>query len=94
MIPLFVIDFLVFHTWPFVFQVLDVAVSLAKVADVDRTLGNEDTAVDEFQEAIKLLEALTLKPEETGLEQRVKDFFSSTPWKIYQPCLLKSRQYD
>lgn len=51
-------------------QILDVAVSLAKVADVDRNLGNEDVAVDEFQEAIKLLDSLTLKPEEVGLEQR------------------------
>ncbi|KAL5735260.1 hypothetical protein ACOSP7_033121 [Xanthoceras sorbifolium] len=51
-------------------QVLDVAVSLAKLADVDRNLGNENVAVDGFQEAIKLLESLSLKPEETGLEQR------------------------
>ncbi|KAG5555521.1 hypothetical protein RHGRI_006238 [Rhododendron griersonianum] len=51
-------------------QILDVAVSLAKVADVDRNLGNEDVAVDEFQEAIKLLDRLTLKPEEVCLEQR------------------------
>lgn len=51
-------------------QVLDVAVSLAKVADVDRSIGNEDVAVDGFQEAIKQLESLTLKPEEAGLEQR------------------------
>ncbi|KAL4366810.1 hypothetical protein GQ457_05G032840 [Hibiscus cannabinus] len=51
-------------------QVLDVAVSLAKVADVDRTLGKEDVAVDGFQEAIKLLESLTLKSEEAGLEPR------------------------
>ncbi|KAL5568394.1 hypothetical protein UlMin_024969 [Ulmus minor] len=52
-------------------QVLDLAVSLAKVADVDRTLGNEDVAVGGFQEAIKLVEPLTLKSEETGLEQRL-----------------------
>ncbi|XP_057979303.1 protein NCA1 isoform X2 [Malania oleifera] len=51
-------------------QCLDVAVSLAKVADVDRNLGNEDVAVDGFQEAIKLLESLTLSSEEAGLEQR------------------------
>jgi hypothetical protein len=48
-----------------------VAVSLAKVADVDRTIGNEDAALDRFRDAIKLLESLTLKPEEAGLEQRV-----------------------
>ncbi|KAK6931707.1 hypothetical protein RJ641_003500, partial [Dillenia turbinata] len=51
-------------------QILDVAVSLAKVADVDRNLGNEKEAVDGFQEAIQLLESLTLSSEETGLEQR------------------------
>ncbi|KAK6228498.1 hypothetical protein SCA6_000838 [Theobroma cacao] len=51
-------------------QILDVAVSLAKVADVDRTLGKEDVAVDGFQEAITMLESLTLKSEETGLQAR------------------------
>ncbi|KAK9283694.1 hypothetical protein L1049_011944 [Liquidambar formosana] len=61
-------------------QILDVAVSLAKVADVDRSLGNEDVAVDGFQEAIKLLESLTLNSEEAGLEQRrlsVLEFLNS-----------------
>lgn len=48
------------------------AVSLAKVADVDRSLGNKDAAVEGFQEGIKLLESLTLKSEETALEQRVR----------------------
>lgn len=51
-------------------QVVDVAVSLAKVADVDRGLGNEDVAIDGFQEAIKCIESLTLDSSETGLEQR------------------------
>ncbi|KAJ9190499.1 hypothetical protein P3X46_001692 [Hevea brasiliensis] len=51
-------------------QTLDVAVSLAKVADADRSLGHEHEALDKFQEAIKLLECLTLKPEEAALEQR------------------------
>ncbi|KAK4256507.1 hypothetical protein QN277_009358 [Acacia crassicarpa] len=51
-------------------QVLDVTVSLAKVADVDRNLGNERLATDGFQEAIDLLESLTLKSEASGLEQR------------------------
>lgn len=51
-------------------QILDVAVSLAKVADVDSSLQNEDVAIDGFQEAVKLLESLKLKPEDTGLEQR------------------------
>jgi hypothetical protein len=50
---------------------LDIAVSLAKVADVDRNVGNEAAAVSGFQEAIKLLESLTITPEEMGLEQRV-----------------------
>lgn len=52
-------------------QVLDVAVSLAKVADVDKSLGDEKSASDGFQEAINLLESLTLKSEASGLEQRV-----------------------
>eukprot|EP00268_Persea_americana_P024893 TRINITY_DN24274_c0_g1_i1.p1 TRINITY_DN24274_c0_g1~~TRINITY_DN24274_c0_g1_i1.p1 ORF type:complete len:361 (-),score=75.43 TRINITY_DN24274_c0_g1_i1:306-1388(-) len=51
-------------------QIVDVAVSLAKVADVDRSLGNEEVATDGFQEAIKCLESLTLDSSETGLEQR------------------------
>lgn len=61
-------------------QVIDVAISLAKVADVDRNLGNEDTAVAGFQEAIKLLESLTVSPGEVGLEQRrlsVLEFLNS-----------------
>lgn len=56
-------------------QILDLAVSLAKVADVDRSLGNEDVAVNSFQEAIKLVEPLKLKPEDSGLEQRVRPSF-------------------
>lgn len=52
-------------------QILDVSVSLAKVADVDRSLGSEDVAVEGFREGIKLLESLKLKPEERSLEQRV-----------------------
>lgn len=51
-------------------QILDLAVSFAKVADVDRSLGNEDVAINEFQEGIKLLESLTLNSEDSGLEQR------------------------
>ncbi|KAJ8774212.1 hypothetical protein K2173_009643 [Erythroxylum novogranatense] len=61
-------------------QILDVAVSLAKVADADKVVGNEDTALDRFHEAIQLLESLTLKAEETSLEQRrlsVLDFLKS-----------------
>ncbi|KAL4576845.1 hypothetical protein LXL04_012945 [Taraxacum kok-saghyz] len=44
-------------------QVLDVAVSLAKVADVDRNLDAEDSATEGFQEAIKLLESLKINSE-------------------------------
>nr|AFK44885.1 unknown [Lotus japonicus] len=51
-------------------QVLDVAVSLAKVADVDRNIGDEKLATDGFQEAIDLLESLSLESEGSGLEQR------------------------
>ncbi|KAI3881460.1 hypothetical protein MKW92_018947 [Papaver armeniacum] len=51
-------------------QIIDVAVSLAKVADVDRNLGHEDVAVDGFQEAVKCLESLTLNANEAGLEQK------------------------
>ncbi|KDP40599.1 hypothetical protein JCGZ_24598 [Jatropha curcas] len=61
-------------------QTLDVAVSLAKVADADRSLGKEDAALDRFQEAIKLLESLSLKPEEAALEKRrlsVLEFLNS-----------------
>lgn len=61
-------------------QVVDVAISLAKVADIDRNLGDEDTAVEGFQEGIKLLQSLELKPEEVSLEQRrqsVLEFLNS-----------------
>ncbi|KAM7265501.1 hypothetical protein ACFE04_003184 [Oxalis oulophora] len=61
-------------------QILDVAVSLAKVADVDRSVGNEETAIDGFKEAIQLLESMKLKSEEAGLEQRrlsVLDFLNN-----------------
>ncbi|KAG0559288.1 hypothetical protein KC19_10G093800 [Ceratodon purpureus] len=45
-------------------QVLDVAVSLAKVADVDFALGKESIATEGFQEALKKLE--NLKPPKSG----------------------------
>uniref|UniRef100_A0A0E0JD38 RING-type domain-containing protein n=1 Tax=Oryza punctata TaxID=4537 RepID=A0A0E0JD38_ORYPU len=51
-------------------QVIDVATSLAKVADVDRNLGNESMAVEGFEEAIKCLEKLKLDSGEASLEQR------------------------
>ncbi|KAJ6827631.1 uncharacterized protein M6B38_367015 [Iris pallida] len=51
-------------------EVVDLAVSLAKVADVDRSLGNEHVAIQGFQEAIEHLESLKLSSSEAGLEQR------------------------
>lgn len=51
-------------------QVLDVAVSLAKVADVDRGIGNEDAAVSGFKEALSLLESLKINSNEEALEKR------------------------
>ncbi|RRT37741.1 hypothetical protein B296_00035158 [Ensete ventricosum] len=60
-----------------VIPVVDLAISLAKVADVDRNLGNEDVAIDGFKEAISCLESLKLEPySEAGLEQRVVSFVS------------------
>jgi hypothetical protein len=50
--------------------VIDLATSLAKVADVDRNLGNESTAAEGFKEAIECLEKLKLGPEQSSLEQR------------------------
>lgn len=38
---------------------------------MDRNLGNENVAIDGFQEAIKCLESLKLDSSEAGLEQRV-----------------------
>nr|GEW29912.1 protein NCA1 [Tanacetum cinerariifolium] len=61
-------------------QVLDLAVSLAKVADVDRNLDAEDTAIEGFQEAITLLKCLKINSEENALEQRrlsVLDFLNN-----------------
>lgn len=52
------------------------AVSLAKVADVDRNLDEEDTATQGFQEAINLLESLKISSEENALEQRVRNLES------------------
>ncbi|MFS8002254.1 putative transcription factor C2H2 family [Helianthus anomalus] len=61
-------------------QVLDVAVSLAKVADVDRNLDAEDAATEGFQEAINLLKSLKINSEDNALEQRrlsVLDFLNN-----------------
>lgn len=38
---------------------------------MDRNLGNENVAVDRFEEAIKCLESLKLDADETVVEQRV-----------------------
>lgn len=51
-------------------QVVDLAVSLAKVADLERNLGNEDAAISGFQEAIQRLDSLKLDSTETSLEKR------------------------
>ncbi|KAL6523206.1 Protein nca1 [Orobanche gracilis] len=51
-------------------QVIDVAVSIAKVADVDNNLGNDDTATAGFEEGIKLLESLRINADEVDLERR------------------------
>ncbi|KAG0497023.1 hypothetical protein HPP92_001714 [Vanilla planifolia] len=51
-------------------QIIDLAVSLAKVADVDRSLGNEDVAIKGFKEAVEHLESLKLNSTEAALEQR------------------------
>lgn len=52
-------------------QIIDIAVSLAKVADVNRALGNEKVAIQRFQEAVKCLECLSLQPdEEPSLENK------------------------
>lgn len=53
------------------------AVSLAKVADLDFALGKENVAIEGFQEALKKLE--NLKPPKTGgavmLEKKVGFLF-------------------
>jgi hypothetical protein len=70
----------VIHASIFVLQIIDVAVSLAKVADVNRGLGNEKAATERFQEAVKCLECLSLQPnEEASLEKRVSHFYYVIP---------------
>ncbi|XP_074290049.1 protein NCA1-like [Silene latifolia] len=49
---------------------LDVAVSLAKVADVDKGLGDEEEAIAGFREAVTLLESLKINADDVALEQR------------------------
>lgn len=50
---------------------IDLATSLAKVADVNRNLGEEKTAIEGFEEAVQCLQALKLDSAETALEQKV-----------------------
>ena len=52
-------------------QSLDVAVSLAKVADVDRGLGDEEGAIAGFREAINMLDSLKIDSSQVALVQRV-----------------------
>ncbi|RDX57933.1 Protein NCA1, partial [Mucuna pruriens] len=74
-------------------QVLDVAVSLAKVADVDRNLGDEKLATDGFQEAIDLLESLTLESEASGLVQRISKKKLSQQSEIGAPQEERKREF-
>ncbi|KAG6488528.1 hypothetical protein ZIOFF_049771 [Zingiber officinale] len=64
-------------------QVVDVAVSLAKVADVDRSLGNEDFATNGFKEAISCLESLNLTQVCTGIFEQ-----TACREKIVKPLML------
>ncbi len=61
------------------------AVSLAKVADVDRALGNESAACEGFQEAVKKLEGLSMpkNSENSALAKRVMSSFKN----FLSPCL-------
>ncbi|CAD6254722.1 unnamed protein product [Miscanthus lutarioriparius] len=52
-------------------RVTDLATSFAKVADIDRNLGNESTAVKGIKEAIECLGKLKLSSEQASPEQRV-----------------------
>lgn len=74
-------------------QIVDLAVSLAKVADVDRGLGNENVAISGFQEAINCLESLKLDADEIGLEQRrnsVLDFLHKQLGEPEKPVPVSS----
>ncbi|CAN6802790.1 unnamed protein product [Brassica oleracea] len=67
-------------------QILDVAVSLAKVADIDRSLTNEDAAIDGFKEGMKLLESLKLDSEDSvPLEQRRLSVMEFLKKQVEQP---------
>jgi hypothetical protein len=66
-------------------QVIDLATSLAKVADVDRNLGTEKAAVEGFEEAIMCLEKLKLDSEQASLEQRVTRTY---PFRPFLPAFM------
>eukprot|EP00252_Welwitschia_mirabilis_P025536 TRINITY_DN800_c0_g1_i1.p1 TRINITY_DN800_c0_g1~~TRINITY_DN800_c0_g1_i1.p1 ORF type:complete len:372 (+),score=75.48 TRINITY_DN800_c0_g1_i1:186-1301(+) len=67
-------------------QLIDVAVSLAKVADVDRGMGNENAAIDGFQEAIKSLEGLSLQHNEAlALQNRHLSVLEFLHGQVKQP---------
>ncbi|KAJ3676628.1 hypothetical protein LUZ60_004040 [Juncus effusus] len=53
-------------------QVVDLATSLAKVADVDKNLGEEKKAIDGFKEAIECLQSLKLDSIEPAIQQKRK----------------------
>lgn len=63
------------------------AVSLAKVADIDRSLQNEDAATDGFKEGVKLLESLKLDSEDSALEQRVR-FLHDILFSIFSKAIV------
>jgi len=54
------IIFILFSFFSITLYILDV-VSLEKVADLDKNIGEEKLTIDGFQEVIDLLESLTLK---------------------------------
>ncbi|KNA23260.1 hypothetical protein SOVF_026190 [Spinacia oleracea] len=59
---------------------LDVAVSLAKVADIDRGLGNKEGAIAGFREGVNMLKSLKIDSSQVALEQRrqsVLEFLNS-----------------
>lgn len=61
-------------------QVIDLATSLAKVADVNRNLGEDKAAIEGFEEAVQCLQALKLDSAEAALEKKrrsVLDFLQS-----------------
>lgn len=56
---------------------IDLATSLAKVADVERNLGEDKTAIEKFNEAVQCLEALKLDSAEAVLEKKAHCLLST-----------------